>query len=126
MATALGQELTDTRPSSRHDPTPWRLDDRLAQFASQLPAADDCEFRTRLASLTNMQLIILSQVARGYQNKRIAWECNITEATVKAHVSEALRRLGMNSRTGAAVSFALLVERVWRTNAQEDQPRGGA
>lgn len=125
VATAIGQDLTDTHPSRRHDLAPWGLDDRLVQFASQLPAADDYEFRTRLASLTNMQLVTTSLVAGGYQNKRNAWECKIAEATVKAHVSEALRRLGMISRTEAAVSFALLIERIRRGCAHEDHSRGG-
>lgn len=73
---------------------------------------DEKAFVERLAALTDMQMIILSLISQGQFNKQIAFSCNITEATVKAHVSELLKRLGAHSRTEAAVKFAIISERM--------------
>ena len=42
-------------------------------------------------------------IAGGLLNKQIAYELDVSEATVKAHVTAILRKLGLYSRTQAAV-----------------------
>ena len=42
----------------------------------------------------------------GRQNKVIAYELKLAETTVKAHVSEVLRKLGVTSRTQAVIEVA--------------------
>lgn len=59
----------------------------------------------RLASLTPSQRRILILVAQGKLNKQIAYEMDISEATVKAHMTAVFRRLGVVNRT-QAVLFA--------------------
>ena len=65
--------------------------------------SSDLELASRLASLSAQQLRILSMIVGGKLNKQIASELNIAEQTVKGHVSVILRKLGVGSRTQAAV-----------------------
>ena len=56
-----------------------------------------------LSSLTSRELDILRALARGMSNKMIAKRLDITEGTVKVHVKNLLRKLGLRSRVEAAV-----------------------
>jgi DNA-binding NarL/FixJ family response regulator len=57
-------------------------------------------------SLTPRETEILKLLAQGHSNKHIARETGVEERTVKAHVSSILAKLGLSSRTQAAL-FAL-------------------
>ncbi|RIV83952.1 response regulator [Aurantiacibacter zhengii] len=57
----------------------------------------------RIASLTPAQRRILALIREGLLNKQIAFELDISEATVKAHITAILRKLGVVSRTQAAL-----------------------
>lgn len=57
-------------------------------------------------SLTARETEILRLVARGLANKQVAQELDVSEVTVKTHVSSILSKLGLQSRTQAAL-FAL-------------------
>ncbi|MFD1696043.1 response regulator [Roseibium aestuarii] len=57
----------------------------------------------KIASLSAQQTRILSLICEGKQNKMIAYEMQLAEATVKAHITALLRRLGVRSRTQAAL-----------------------
>jgi DNA-binding NarL/FixJ family response regulator len=57
----------------------------------------------RLQSLTPQQTRVLSMLAEGLLNKQIAYELDVSEATVKAHVSAVLQKLGVDSRTQAVI-----------------------
>jgi DNA-binding NarL/FixJ family response regulator len=57
----------------------------------------------RLASLTPQQVTILKLVCQGKLNKQIAYDLSIAETTVKAHITATLRKLGVHSRTQAAL-----------------------
>ena len=63
------------------------------------------EFRTRdmRESLTPRETLTLQLIARGYANKTIAHELDVSEPTVKTHVSRLLSKLGLHSRTQAAL-----------------------
>jgi DNA-binding NarL/FixJ family response regulator len=49
---------------------------------------------------------VLSFLRRGISNKLIARELNMTEATVKVHVRQIMRKLGAANRTQVAVIVA--------------------
>ncbi len=79
-----------------------------------LPAAAVIALRRRKAArhappevipiqLTARQLQVLQCIAIGMSNKRIARELEISDITVKAHVSMVLRRLRVSNRTEAAI-----------------------
>lgn len=56
-----------------------------------------------LAELTPQQKRIMRLICRGKPNKQIAYELSLAEATVKAHITALLRRLGVRNRTQAVV-----------------------
>ncbi len=56
-----------------------------------------------LASLTPQQFRVLTMVCDGLLNKQIAYELQVSEATVKAHVTAIFRKLGVRTRTQAAI-----------------------
>lgn len=64
---------------------------------------ESAEHARRLASLTAQQLRVLDMLGTGKLNKEIAFDLNITETTVKAHVSAILQKLKVYSRTQAVV-----------------------
>ncbi|UEM05519.1 response regulator transcription factor [Skermanella rosea] len=64
---------------------------------------DDAEIARRIATLTAQQLRVLEMLGTGKLNKEIAFELNIAETTVKAHVSAILQKLKVYSRTQAVV-----------------------
>lgn len=61
------------------------------------------ELAQRLTSLTPQQLRVLMMLRQGMLNKQIAYELDVGETTVKAHVSEILRKLNVASRTQAVI-----------------------
>jgi DNA-binding NarL/FixJ family response regulator len=67
-------------------------------------AANDREIAVRAAHLTPQQHRVLALMAEGKANKVIAYELQITEPTVKAHVTEILRKFGASSRTQAVIA----------------------
>ena len=76
----------------------WFSDDAQAET----PIADDeRRIAERLAELTPQQTKVLQMVAAGRLNKQIAYELGTSEATIKAHMSAILRKLGASNRTEA-------------------------
>jgi DNA-binding NarL/FixJ family response regulator len=65
---------------------------------------DISDLATRLATLTPQQVRVLSMLGQGLLNKQIAYELGVSEATVKAHVSAILQKLGVDSRTQAVIA----------------------
>lgn len=61
-----------------------------------------------VADLTPAQMRVLQLIRHGQLNKQIAYELGVSETTVKAHVSEILRKLNVVSRTQAVIKTAQL------------------
>jgi len=61
------------------------------------------EVAMRIAELTPQQFRVLSMLCSGMLNKQIAHELQISEATVKAHMTVVLRKLGATNRTQAVL-----------------------
>ena len=61
-----------------------------------------------LSTLTPQQFRVATMLAQGLLNKQIAYELSITEATIKAHVTEIYRKLGVSSRTQAVLAISQL------------------
>lgn len=62
--------------------------------------------KDKIDMLTNRELEVLIQVANGMINKEIATNLNISERTVKNHVSNIFKKIDVSDRTQAAV-FAI-------------------
>ena len=67
----------------------------------------------RLASLTPQQVRVLMMLSEGLLNKQIAYELSVSEATVKAHVSAILQKLGVESRTQAVIAASKIEVGQW-------------
>lgn len=62
----------------------------------------------RLSTLTPQQVRVLMMVREGLLNKQIAHQLNVSEATIKAHVSAILQKLDVGSRTQAVIAVSKL------------------
>ena len=71
-----------------------------------------------LAQLTPQQFRVLTMLCSGRLNKQIAHDLQITEATVKAHMTAIMRKLGAANRTQAVLLAARLT-----VNAEEIRPQ---
>lgn len=80
--------------------------DRWAPPAAlSAPAADDAEHDAarRVRELTPQQFRVLQMLGAGLLNKQIAYDLGVSEATIKAHVTAILRKLGASNRTQAVL-----------------------
>jgi DNA-binding NarL/FixJ family response regulator len=75
--------------------------------------ADTAALLARLATLTPQQVRVLMMLSEGLLNKQIAYELSVSEATVKAHVSAILQKLGVESRTQAVIAAAKIEVGQW-------------
>lgn len=79
----------------------------LDPSADDAEAADDaktCDVARGVASLTPQQRRVLRLMGQGKPNKIIAFELDIGETTVKAHITSILRKLRVHSRTQAVLA----------------------
>ena len=75
--------------------------------------AESTELMGRLSTLTPQQVRVLMMLSEGLLNKQIAYELSVSEATVKAHVSAILQKLGVESRTQAVIAAAKIEVGQW-------------
>jgi len=66
-------------------------------------APEEAALARTLATLTPQQFRVLGMVCSGLLNKQIAYELDISEATIKAHMTAILRKLGVHTRTQAVM-----------------------
>jgi DNA-binding NarL/FixJ family response regulator len=81
-----------------------------------LSAGSDAEtaaLMARMATLTPQQVRVLMMLSEGLLNKQIAYQLGVSEATVKAHVSAILQKLGVESRTQAVIAAAKIEAGQW-------------
>lgn len=76
----------------------------IPQLNSKLVSRD--KDRDKVKLLTQRELEVLVQVANGMLNKEIATQLNISERTVKNHISNIFKKIDVPDRTQAAV-FAI-------------------
>ncbi|ALU44148.1 response regulator transcription factor [Pseudoalteromonas rubra] len=82
---------------------PVSLKDQIAELDGE-----DKQLAQQIASLTPQQYKVLQYLHEGLLNKQIAYELNISEATVKAHITAIFRKLGVYNRTQAVLIAAKL------------------
>ena len=78
------------------------------EYNSSLPMQDNNNIAERVASLTQQQYRILMMFAQGMLNKQIAYDLNVSEATIKAHATAIFRKLDVRNRTQAVITIAQL------------------
>ena len=72
---------------------------------SQVSREKSAELVARLSTLTPQQVRVLMMLGEGLLNKQIAYKLGVSEATIKAHVSAILQKLGVDSRTQAVIAI---------------------
>ena len=75
--------------------------------------AEAAGLMARLSTLTPQQVRVLMMLSEGLLNKQIAYELDVSEATVKAHVSAILQKLNVESRTQAVIAAAKIEIGQW-------------
>lgn len=80
---------------------------------------EESQMAARLATLTPQQVRVLMMLSQGLLNKQIAYELGVSEATVKAHVSAILQKMGVESRTQAVIAAGRIDGSQWQTPAQQ-------
>ena len=80
-------------------------------------AEETSELVARLSTLTPQQVRVLMMLGEGLLNKQIAYRLGVSEATIKAHVSAILQKLGVDSRTQAVIAINKLDSGDWQRNA---------
>ncbi|GLQ29571.1 DNA-binding response regulator [Litoribrevibacter albus] len=63
------------------------------------------EMAEKLASLTPSQFKVLVMMNEGLLNKQIAYELEVSEATIKAHATAIFQKLGVRNRTQAVIAL---------------------
>lgn len=71
-------------------------------------STDEADIARRVRELTPQQFRVLMMLADGLLNKQIAYELGVSEATIKAHMTAILKKLGASNRTQAVVAAARL------------------
>jgi DNA-binding NarL/FixJ family response regulator len=72
---------------------------------TRAPMGESAELVSRLSTLTPQQVRVLMMLGEGLLNKQIAFKLGVSEATIKAHVSAILQKLGVDSRTQAVIAI---------------------
>ncbi len=94
-AATLGEAITRVLDGDRWAPA--------AAHAAPAASADEHDAAQRLQGLTPQQFRVLQMLGEGLLNKQIGYELGVSEATIKAHMTAILRKLGASNRTQAVL-----------------------
>ena len=94
-AKTLGEALSAVLEGDRWAPP--------AALNAPATTPDEHDAAHRLRDLTPQQFRVLQMLGSGLLNKQIAFDLGVSEATIKAHVTAILRKLGANNRTQAVL-----------------------
>ena len=88
-----------------------RIDEGETMFpANVTPDQGVSAARQRIADLSPAQHAVLMALADGRSNKQIAYDLNVTEATIKAHLTAIFRKLGVANRSQALIAVQPLFQ----------------
>lgn len=71
-------------------------------------ASAETDLAARLQSLTPQQFRVLMMISEGLLNKQIAYTLNVSEATIKAHVTAIFRKMDVQNRIQAVLALGAL------------------
>ncbi|MEO8019058.1 MAG: response regulator transcription factor [Pseudomonadota bacterium] len=94
---------------------------RLAASRANSINPDEADAARRVASLTPQQFRVMSMLCSGQSNKRIALQLDVSEATVKAHMTAILEKMGAENRTQAVLIAQRLALHQFAPPAPEDE-----
>jgi DNA-binding NarL/FixJ family response regulator len=96
-----------------------------AKLAEKGAETEQSVILRKLRKLTPQQLLVLEMIKSGLQNKQIAFELKLAETTVKAHVSEILRKLEVFTRTRAVIEVSKVDFAALRSGSGEEPAPAG-
>ncbi|MGH8032459.1 MAG: response regulator [Luteimonas sp.] len=94
-AATLGTAITQVLDGDRWAPA--------SAHAAPGAAADEQDAAQRMRELTPQQFRVLQMLGDGLLNKQIGYALGVSEATIKAHMTAILRKLGASNRTQAVL-----------------------
>ncbi|WP_413205985.1 response regulator [Rhodospirillum sp. A1_3_36] len=94
----LEQAMMDVWEGKTYVPAGFRASSPVGEGGQAI-----ADVSRRIAGLSQQQARILALICEGKPNKLIAYEMDLAEATVKAHITALLRRLNVQNRTQAAL-----------------------
>ena len=97
------------------------LPGNMASIATQQETPD---IEQKLASLTPQQFRVLGMISEGLLNKQIAYDLEVSEATIKAHVTAIFKKLGVRNRTQAVIAMKELEIDQPGSNSPNESPNG--
>ncbi|MBE8215151.1 MAG: response regulator transcription factor, partial [Endozoicomonadaceae bacterium] len=87
----------------------WFTEETMTAFKNnQYPMKSQTTIQKGITSLTPQQFRILGMLGQGLLNKQVGYELNISEATVKAHVTAIFKKLQVQNRTQAVIALQTL------------------
>ncbi|MCF9033605.1 response regulator [Acinetobacter nectaris] len=86
----------------------WLPANISAHHINDACSSDETVLAERIQSLTPQQFRVLMMVAEGLLNKQIAYDLDVSEATIKAHVTAIFRKLNVQNRTQAVLAISAL------------------
>lgn len=89
-----------------------RVADGQTSFPPVATGTDPASLRDRIATLSGAQLRVLIALSDGRLNKQIAADLNVSEATVKAHLTAIFRKLDVGNRAQALLAVQPLLGEV--------------
>ena len=94
-ATTLGEAIEAVLAGDRWAPA--------SALKAPAAGAEEQDAAQRVRDLTPQQFRVLQMLGDGLLNKQIAYELGVSEATIKAHMTAILRKLGASNRTQAVL-----------------------
>jgi DNA-binding NarL/FixJ family response regulator len=94
-ATTLGEAIDAVLAGDRWAPA--------SALKAPAAGAEEHDAAQRVRELTPQQFRVLQMLGDGLLNKQIAYELGVSEATIKAHMTAILRKLGASNRTQAVL-----------------------
>ena len=93
---------SDNHVLLEHEPAWRRFRETVLEFTGQSPAGETAD-AALLSKLTGRERVALALLCEGRSNAQIAWQLGISEKTVRNHVTNLYRKLGVHSRAEAIV-----------------------
>src|SRR3546814_10887923 len=95
-------DLADNHVLLEHEPAWHQFSEAVLEFTGQSPSGETAD-AALLSNLTGRERVALALLCEGRSNAQIAWQLGISEKTVRNHVTNLYRKLGVHSRAEAIV-----------------------
>ena len=85
---------------------------QILSLPLSLSTEEDTSVQDQFQILTVQQRMVLAQLSKGWTSRRIAQHLHLSEATVRSHTREVLRKLGVGNRTEATHRYLQWIQQL--------------